>query len=61
MTQAELTAKLGDFSTQLAKAIQEIKDAVANQPNVTPELEAAAANLGALVQEADDLNPDDPE
>lgn len=58
MTQVELTAQISAFSVKLSKAIEEIKAAVANQSNVTPELQAAVDNLGTLVQAADDLNPD---
>ena len=65
MTQAELTQQLTDLKAQVDKVKTEIQsdldklaEAIANQGNVSPEVEAALSDLKASVQSADDLNTD---
>ena len=74
MNQAELAQKLGDLGTeltatadQMVKALGEIRTAIENAGNVTPEVETAlnsamavADRQKATAQELDDLNPDNP-
>lgn len=60
-TQAELTDKINSLTSKVNKVateIQALKDALANQPGVTPELQAAVDSLDAAITSADDLNPD---
>lgn len=69
-TQSELAAQLTTVTAQVTKIggetrtlltkIQELTDALANQPGVTPELQAAADALAAQVAVVDDLVPDAP-
>lgn len=51
-----LTTQLGKIATE----VQALKDAVANSENVSPEVEAALANLVTAVSGVDDLNTDAP-
>lgn len=60
MNQTELAAALGDLGAQLNKALDEIRRAIENAGNVTPEVEAALTNAKAVAQQLDDLNPDTP-
>lgn len=60
MTQQELAIKLTGAIDTFEKALQEIKDAIANQPNAIPELVAAGEKLDALAKVFDALNPDAP-
>ena len=69
-TQAQVAQKLTELNTQVQKIgtettalkqnVQDLKDALANQANVTPELQAAVDALAAQVQTVDDLVPDAP-
>jgi len=64
-TQAELAAqlntvaaqvqKIGQESTKTLEKVQELEDALANQDDVSPELQAAFDGLKAQVQTVDDL------
>lgn len=61
MTQEEAIAKLDAQAAQLTKIqteVQALIDAGANQPNITPELEAAINRVGAAIQTVDDQNAD---
>lgn len=61
MTQEEAIAKLDAQAVQLEKVraeVQALKDAGANQPNITPELEAAINRVGEAITGVDDLNAD---
>lgn len=65
-SQAEQAAALRALSAQLTKARAEIIRAVdrlalalANAGATTPEVDAATADLQAVVQTLDDLNPDE--
>ena len=60
MNQQELAAALSKVSDQLQKGIDEVKTAIANSGNTTPEVDTALANLQAAAQALDDLNPDAP-
>lgn len=60
MNQTELAQALADLGTQLNKALDEIRTAIENGGNVTPEVEAALNNAKAVAQALDDLNPDQP-
>ena len=64
-SQEEVAAQLTALTAQLEKVKAEIQanldalaQAIADQGNATPEVEAALAALTASVQSADDLNPD---
>lgn len=57
MTQVELADKLRTLKGQVDKVLAEVQN-MGN--NVSPELEAAAAELAAGVQGLDDVNPDAP-
>lgn len=67
-TQAEIAAQLNETTAQLQKiatesaaTLQKVADleaALANQSNVTPELQTAFDALKAQVQTVDDLVPD---
>ena len=66
-TQAELAATLATVKTQLTKAsgeitarIQALVDALAAAGGTTPEVDAAVADLQAVAQALDDINPDTP-
>lgn len=66
-TQAELAQALRDLKTEAAKAKDEITAKIASLEvavvaagNVTPEVEAALADLRAGVQAIDDIVPDAP-
>jgi uncharacterized protein (DUF3084 family) len=64
-TQAELAAQLNTVATQVGKIgqestktlekVQELEEALANQDNVSPELQTAFDNLKSQVQTVDDL------
>jgi ABC-type transporter Mla subunit MlaD len=58
MNQAELAQALSDLGAQLVKALDEIKAAIQNAGEVTPEVQAALDNAKAVAQALDDLNPD---
>lgn len=61
MTQQELETKLAAANTQMGKVrteIQALKDAIASAGNVPASVEAAANQLFATIQLADDDNPD---
>lgn len=63
MTTEEAVAKLNGIATQLQKVKAEVQilvDAGANAGNITPELQAAIANVAGAVQGVDDLNADAP-
>lgn len=67
MKQSELATELGNIKTQLAKVGTEVlgklaalETALANQENVTPEVEAALAELKTSVSAIDGLIPDAP-
>lgn len=51
-----LTAQVGKIGTE----VQALKDVITSQGNVSPEVEAALANLENAVKGVDDLNPDAP-
>lgn len=67
-TQAEIAEQLNQTTDQLQKIgnesaatlqkVKELEEALANQSNVTPELQAAFDALKAQVQTVDDLVPD---
>lgn len=64
-TQAELAAELSALKAQVDKVraevtekVQSLEDALNAAGTVSPEVEAALADLKASVQAADDLNPD---
>ena len=64
-TQQELTQQVNDLSVQLTKVFGEItkkiadlETALANQSNVTPELQSAFDSLKAIGQTLDDVVPD---
>lgn len=69
-TQSELTAqlkattikveKIGSETRTLLTLVKDLQDALANQPNVTPELKDAADALDAQVNVVDQLVPDAP-
>lgn len=62
MTQAEATQQINDLTTQVGKIrgeIQKLIDAAGNQPNITPELEAAIVSAKAAIQGIDEMNPDE--
>lgn len=51
-TQAELTAQITGLTTQVQKVggeVQKVIDALKNQPDVTPELQAAVDGLAAEI------------
>lgn len=54
-----LTVQVNKIKGEVAAKLQALADAIANQGNVTPEVEAALAELQAAVGQVDDLNPDD--
>lgn len=61
LTQAEAAAKLDAQAVTLEKIrteVQALKDAAANDGNVSPELEAAIARVEAAITGVDDINPD---
>jgi septal ring factor EnvC (AmiA/AmiB activator) len=70
MTQAELAeqmneqtakiTKIGTESTKTLEKVAELEEALNNQDNVSPELQAAFDNLKAQVTVVDDLIPDAP-
>jgi len=67
MTQAEELQLLRDLKAQNEKAkaeilakIQALEDAIANQGNTSPEVDAALADLKASIQSTDDIVPDAP-
>jgi len=60
MTKAELAQALSDLGDQLAKALEEIRVALENAGNTTPEIDAALAKAKEVGQSLDDLNPDAP-
>lgn len=69
-TQAELAAQLNEVTTQVGKIktetqatltkVSELEAALANQDNVSPELQTAFDNLKAQVIAVDELIPDAP-
>lgn len=69
-TQTELVQTLNQISTQVGKIkdettglqqkITDLENAVGNQDNVSPELQAAVGALKAQVQVVDDLVADTP-
>lgn len=69
-TQQEQTVKLNEATERLKKVqtetrtlldkIKELTDALANQSNVTPELQAAVDAITTQVQVVDELVPDAP-
>jgi len=60
MNSAELAAALTKIGQQLSKAIEEVKSALKNAGNTTPEIDAALNNVAQVAQQLDDLNPDAP-
>lgn len=61
----ELETKLNDINLQLTKAsaeiqaeVQSLKDIIAAGGQLTPDAEAALANLTSIAQALDDMNPD---
>lgn len=63
LSQKDAAVKIDGLTTQLGKIsteVQALKDALANQENVSPEVEAALGRLEAAVTGVDDLNPDAP-
>lgn len=68
--QSELAQQLNDLGVQIGKISQEstatlqkvteLEEALANQDNVSPELQTAFDNLKEQVQKVDDLVPDSP-
>lgn len=62
-TQQQAAEKLNLVVTQLEKVqteIQALKDAAENDPNVSPELQAAIDRVVSAAQATDDLNEDAP-
>jgi len=69
-TQTELTAQLTEIAVKVEKVgvetrtlltkIEALQDALENQGNVTPELQAAADALAVQVEIVDNLVPDEP-
>lgn len=53
-------AKIGTESTKTLEKVAELEAALANQDNVSPELQTAFDNLKAQVTVVDDLIPDTP-
>jgi len=67
MKQSELATALEATTAQLAKVkaeviakLTELETALANQENVTPEVQSAFDSLKSAVTEVDDLNADTP-
>jgi len=60
MTKAELAQAINDASDQISKGIDEVKKAIEESGNSTPEIDAALNRLQGKTQELDDLNPDAP-
>ncbi len=67
-TQEEVATELVALKGQVEKIkgeittkLQALADAIANQGNASPAVEAALADLKSSVQSADDLNADAPE
>ena len=61
LKQSELAAQLTAANERVLKIIGETKallEAIANQDEVSPEVEAAAATLTATIAEADNQVPD---
>ncbi len=66
-TQAELAEEIRQSNTQTRKGIDEVlgkiknlEDIIANGAEVSPELEAAVADLKVSTQALDDIVPDAP-
>lgn len=63
LTNEQAVAKINAQTEKLVKIqgeIQVLKDAINNSGNVSPEVEAALANLEATVTATDELNEDAP-
>lgn len=61
MTNEEAVARMDAQEIKLTKIkteIQALKDAILNQGNVSPEVEAAIGRVDAALQATDDLNED---
>lgn len=57
---SEQIAKIKTESTATLQKVSDLEQALANQDNVSPELQQAFDNLKAQVQTVDDLIPDAP-
>lgn len=58
--QTELANQLNALNAQMTKIMGEVQtllDAIANGGQVSPEVEAAVAQLSATIQAVDDQNP----
>lgn len=60
MTQAEVAQAINDASDRIQKGIDEVKKAVANSGNSTPEIDAAITRLQGYAKDLDEINPDEP-